>query len=44
MDNDAANSAMVDADTIFIYKTAKLLNDKIKIITELGSVSTISFL
>ena len=35
---------MVDADTIFIYKTAKLLNDKIKIITELSSVSTISFL
>ena len=35
---------MVDADTIFIYKTVKLLNPSINIITELASISTISFL
>lgn len=37
-------SSMVDADTIFIYKTVKLLNPNINIITELASISTISFL
>ncbi len=35
---------MVDADTIFIYKTVKLLNPNIQIITELDSIQTISFL
>jgi len=35
---------MVDADTIFIYKTVKLLNPSINIITELASIQTISFL
>jgi len=43
-DNDGNNSGMVDADTIFIYKTVKLLNPSIRIITELASISTISFL
>ncbi len=35
---------MFDADTIFIYKTVKLLNPNIRIITELASINTISFL
>ena len=35
---------MVDADTIFIYKTVKLMNKGVRIITELASMSTISFL
>lgn len=43
-DNEGNNSGMVDADTIFIYKTVKLLNPTIRIITELASISTISFL
>ncbi|EGR27459.1 hypothetical protein IMG5_195710 [Ichthyophthirius multifiliis] len=38
------NSGMVDADTIFIYKTVKYMNPKIQIITELASMATISFL
>ena len=41
-DNNA--SSMVDADTIFIYKTVRLMNSNIKIITELESMTTISFL
>lgn len=39
-----AHSSQVDADTIFIYKTVKLLNPQIRIITELASINTISFL
>jgi hypothetical protein len=35
---------MVDADTIFIYKTVKIMNKHVRIITELASMSTISFL
>ena len=35
---------MVDADTIFIYKTVKTANPGIRIITELASFSTINFL
>lgn len=35
---------MVDADTIFIYKTVKTANPNIRIITELASFSTINFL
>ena len=42
--DDSNNTGMVDADTIFIYKTVKLLNPNIRIITELASISTISFL
>lgn len=38
------NTSMVDADTIFIYKTVKLMNPSIRIITELASISSISFL
>ncbi|KAL4469405.1 hypothetical protein ABPG74_004658 [Tetrahymena malaccensis] len=38
------SSGMVDADTIFIYKTVKFLNPNIQIITELASMATISFL
>jgi potassium large conductance calcium-activated channel subfamily M alpha protein 1 len=42
-DNNS-HSSQVDADTIFIYKTVKLLNPQIRIITELASMNTISFL
>lgn len=38
------NGFMVDADTIFIYKTVKTANPNIRIITELASFSTINFL
>ena len=38
------NSFMVDADTIFIYKTIKTSNPGVRIITELASFSTINFL
>ena len=43
-DNDTSTTGMVDADTIFIYKTVKLLKPHIRIITELANISTISFL
>ncbi|CAK75823.1 unnamed protein product (macronuclear) [Paramecium tetraurelia] len=43
-DQEDGLSNIVDADTIFIYKTVKLLNQNINIITELASISTISFL
>ncbi|CAD8152800.1 unnamed protein product [Paramecium pentaurelia] len=43
-DQEEGLSNIVDADTIFIYKTVKLLNQNINIITELASISTISFL
>ena len=44
-ENDSSShSSQVDADTIFIYKTVKLLNPQIRIITELASINTISFL
>ncbi|CAD8066859.1 unnamed protein product [Paramecium sonneborni] len=43
-DQEEGISNIVDADTIFIYKTVKLLNQNINIITELASISTISFL
>lgn len=43
-DNENTNIGMIDADTIFIYKTVKLLNPNIRIITELASINTISFL
>ena len=35
---------MIDAETIFIYKTIKVLHPPARIITELASISTISFL
>lgn len=38
------DGTMADADTIFIYKTIKSRNPSIRIITELASKSTISFL
>lgn len=43
-DQEDGISSIVDADTIFIYKTVKHLNPNINIITELASISTISFL
>jgi len=42
-DNNGMDS-QVDAETIFVYKTVKLMNPQIRIITELGSMNTISFL
>lgn len=44
MNEQDITSSMVDADTIFIYKTVRLLNPNIQIITELASINTISFL
>ncbi|KAL4469404.1 hypothetical protein ABPG74_004657 [Tetrahymena malaccensis] len=38
------NSGMVDADTIFIYKTVKYMNPNIQIITELAQLTAISFI
>lgn len=43
-DQDTNSTTMADADTIFIYKTIKSCNPNIRIITELTSTSTISFL
>ncbi|KAL4487940.1 hypothetical protein ABPG72_022800 [Tetrahymena utriculariae] len=38
------NSGMVDADTIFVYKTVKYMNPNIQIITELAQLTAISFI
>lgn len=40
----SGNGGMIDADTIFIYKTVKLANPNIRIIAELADLQTMSFL
>ena len=42
--NEITGNGMIDADTIFIYKTVKLANPNIRIIAELADLSTMSFL
>lgn len=44
MNNDESGNEMVDADIIFIYKAIRNENKNVLIITELASISTISFL
>lgn len=43
-ETEGQQTGMVDADTIFLYRTVKLMNPTIQIITELAQINTISFL
>lgn len=43
-DSDDNAQSMIDAETIFVYKTAKYLNPGIRVITELTQIQTLNYI